>query len=94
MSGSSEKSSTAMNAARHELNVPDLGLGDRAITVSLWLVEEGSEICEGDRIVELVAGDVTVDLPSPASGILAKTLVDEDEPVAVGQTLARITPRE
>lgn len=75
---------------RHELRLPDLGLpGHRAI-VSLWLVDVGSEVIEGDRLVEILAGNATVDLSAPASGVLAEVLIDEDEPVTPGQLLGII----
>ncbi len=68
------------------LVAPDLGVA--AVAVSLWLVAEGTEVVEGDRVVELVAGGATVDLGAPVSGRLVRQLVDEDAPVAVGAILA------
>jgi len=73
-----------------DLVLPELGLGDRPIKVSLWLVGRGSRVVEGDPLVELLAGEATVDLPSPATGVLVKKLVAEDEPVCAGQRLAVI----
>jgi pyruvate/2-oxoglutarate dehydrogenase complex dihydrolipoamide acyltransferase (E2) component len=73
---------------RHPIIVPDLGLD--GLTLSLWLVEAGAEVSEGDRVVELLADGVTVDLSAPASGTLAEPLACEDDPVAVGQTLGVI----
>jgi pyruvate/2-oxoglutarate dehydrogenase complex dihydrolipoamide acyltransferase (E2) component len=72
---------------RHELRLPDLGLPGHEATVSLWLVEPGSEVVEGDRVVEVLVANATVDLPAPASGVLEESFVDEDEPVAAGQLL-------
>ena len=79
-----------MPKRRHTLSLPDLGLGSREITASVWLVELGSELNAGDRLLEVLSGSVTVDLPSPASGVLVETLVAEDEPLAIGQPLAII----
>ncbi len=79
-----------MGAVRHKLIVPDLGLGGVDMTVSLWLVRPGREVSQADRVVEILAGDVTVDLPAPVSGVLTGVLVAEDEPVRVGQVLAEI----
>ena len=75
---------------RHNLVLPDLGLGDRPVTLSLWLVDVGSVVAEGDRVVELAADSVTVDLPAPVSGVLIEALAAEDETVAIGQVLAVI----
>lgn len=71
--------------------VPELGLGGRPVRLSLWLVELGHEVSAGDRLVELVADGVTIDLPAPASGRLAETLVDEDEAVEPSMVIARLT---
>ena len=68
------------------LVAPDVGVAGAA--VSLWLVAEGADVLEGDRVVELVAGGATVDLGAPVTGRLTRQCVDEDEPVAAGATLA------
>ena len=75
---------------RHELVLPDLGMGEQETVVSLWLVRAGSEVSLGDRLIEVLADGVTVDLPSPASGVVVEMLVAEDEPIRVGQTLGII----
>jgi pyruvate/2-oxoglutarate dehydrogenase complex dihydrolipoamide acyltransferase (E2) component len=75
---------------RYELVLPDLGLGEQEIIVSLWLVRAGSEVSLGDRLIEVLADGVTVDLPAPAGGVVVKMLVAEEEPIRVGQTLGII----
>jgi pyruvate/2-oxoglutarate dehydrogenase complex dihydrolipoamide acyltransferase (E2) component len=62
----------------------------QAARLSVWLVEDGSEVTEGDRLVEILVGNATVDLPAPASGVLRQTLRGEDEPVTTGQLLGVI----
>ena len=79
---------------RHHLTLPDLGLGDRVVTASAWLVEPGTVVLAGDRVLEVLCESVTVDLPAPAGGLLVETMVEEDEPLAVGQILAIIERRE
>ena len=79
-----------MNDREHRHRVPlvapDLGVAGAAL--SLWLVPEGAEVIEGDRVVELVAGGVTVDLGAPVSGRLVAQRIDEDEAITAGQVLA------
>ena len=53
------------------------------MTLSSWLVPEGSAVEEGERIVEILAGGVTVDLAAPASGELVRILVEEDDAVRI-----------
>ena len=82
------KSRQLLTGQRHELTLPNLGVDDVPIVATTWLVELGEEVTEGDRMLEVVAGSVSVDLPAPASGILAEVWVEEDEQVKTGQLLA------
>ena len=70
--------------------VPKLGMGSIPIHLSLWLVPTGVVVMQGDRIAELVIGNVVVDLESPANGVLFQHFVDEDEQVQEGQKLALV----
>lgn len=72
------------------LRLADLGLGQTPIVASQWLVERGSEVTEGDRLLEVLAGEVTIDISAPASGILSEKLVDDDDPIVTAQPLAII----
>lgn len=76
------------------LVLPELGLEGIPVTVCVWHVEVGREVTAGDRLLEIVAGGVTVDLPSPASGVLKKTFVQEDDELQTGQLLAEIESRD
>ena len=70
--------------------MPDLDLGDQPVTASNWLVPAGRNVVQGDRLLELAAGDVTVDLSAPATGRLVECLVTEGQTVAVDQELGAI----
>ena len=75
---------------RIELRLPDLDLPDVPIAVSAWHAAGGQRVIEGDRLVEILAGDAVVDLPAPASGVLVKRCVGVDEPLQARQLLAVI----
>lgn len=75
---------------RARLVVPEFGL-DVPLAVAVWLVPQGAAVIEGDRVVQLVAGGVTIDLEAPVTGRLAVCLVEEDELVATGMVLAEFT---
>jgi pyruvate/2-oxoglutarate dehydrogenase complex dihydrolipoamide acyltransferase (E2) component len=64
------------------------------VRVSLWLVARGATVLAGDRIVELIAGAVTIDLEAPVAGRLARQFVDEDDVVGPGTVLAEIESAE
>ena len=72
------------------LVVPDLGLPGVEIRASAWLASPGASVVEGDRLLELWAGEVTVDLSAPASGVLCAPRVVEDDVVRVGQVVGLI----
>ena len=79
---------------RNELFMPELGLDEGSVAISLWLVEVGDAVTEGDRVVELLSDSVTVDLPAPASGVLTEILSSEDDPVRPGQVLCVIESQD
>ena len=81
-------------ASRHVLTLPELGAGEMPVTASVWLVEIGDEVTEGDRLLEVCFGAASVDLPAPASGVLIETLVAEDDVLTVGQELGVISVGE
>ena len=74
------------------LVVPDVGIIGVTLVLSLWLVPEGTDVLEGDRVVELLGGGVTIDLEAPITGKLIRVLVDEDDAVAPGTVLAEFVP--
>ncbi|MBM4092932.1 MAG: biotin attachment protein [Planctomycetes bacterium] len=80
----------ADSASVCDIAVPDLGLADVPMTLSVWLVPLGTQVIAGDRIVEILAGDVTVDLAAPMTGVLVDVLVREDDLVRPGQVLGLI----
>ena len=73
---------------REPLAVPEFGVLGLPLRVSLWLVPEGAEVLEGDRVVELLGGGATIDLESPVAGRLIAHLVDEDDVVMPGMVIA------
>ena len=73
-----------------ELCLPDLDISEVPVVVTAWHTAVGERVVEGDRLLEVTAGDVTVDLPAPASGVLAERCVRIDDQLTVGQVLARI----
>lgn len=73
-----------------DIVMPDLGLGSEPVAVSLWLVDVGAVVSRGDRLLEVAADGVTVDIPSPAGGTLQAVFVYEDDRVTPGMRLGTI----
>jgi pyruvate dehydrogenase E2 component (dihydrolipoyllysine-residue acetyltransferase) len=74
----------------YEFKLPDLGEGLTEGEIARWLVQEGQEIGEDDPLVEIATDKTTVEIPSPASGVVSRILVGEGEVVPVGTVLVVI----
>jgi pyruvate/2-oxoglutarate dehydrogenase complex dihydrolipoamide acyltransferase (E2) component len=74
----------------YEFKLPDLGEGLTEGEIARWLVEEGQEIAEDDPLVEIATDKTTVEIPSPAAGLVSRILVQEGEVVPVGTVLVVI----
>ena len=72
----------------YEFKLPDLGEGLTEGEIARWLVREGQEIAEDDPLVEIATDKTTVEIPSPAAGIVTTILVAEGE-VVPGQKVVR-----
>jgi len=74
----------------YEFKLPDLGEGLTEGEIARWLVAEGQEIAEDDPLVEIQTDKTTVEIPSPAAGIVTSILVEEGKIVPVGTVLVVI----
>jgi len=75
--------------------LPELGTGpDVPIVVSHWFVGRGEEVWEGDRLVEVLVGPATFDVPAPSSGRLAVIHGREDDRVRPGMVLGLVAVLE
>ena len=80
---------------RHDLVLPEVGLDPNLeMRVSLWFVEKGDEVLEGDRLVEILAGSITFDVPNPVNGRVVDILMEEEDVVRVGDVLAIVEAEE
>ena len=76
--------------ATYEFRLPDLGEGLTEGEVARWLVAEGDEIAEDQPLVEIQTDKTTVEIPSPAAGIVTRILVADGDVVPVGTVLVVI----
>src|SRR6185312_5607697 len=77
-------------AVAYEFKLPDLGEGLTEGEIGRWLVVEGQEIAEDDPLVEIATDKTTVEIPSPAAGVVSKILVGEGDIVPVGTVIVVI----
>jgi pyruvate/2-oxoglutarate dehydrogenase complex dihydrolipoamide acyltransferase (E2) component len=74
----------------YEFKLPDLGEGLTEGEIARWLVQEGQEIREDDPLVEIATDKTTVEIPSPAGGLVSQILVEEGDVVPVGTVIVVI----
>ncbi len=73
-----------------EIIMPQLGESIAEGTVVKWLVSAGGMIQKDESLLEVETEKVTLEIPSPAAGLLNEIIVHEGETVPVGTVLARI----
>jgi 2-oxoglutarate dehydrogenase E2 component (dihydrolipoamide succinyltransferase) len=72
------------------VTLPALGESVTEGTVTRWLKKEGDAVVADEPLLEISTDKVDTEIPAPASGVLLKISVAEDETVAVGAELAVI----
>jgi len=73
-----------------DVKLPELGESVTEGTVTRWLKSVGDDVAVDEPLLEISTDKVDTEIPSPVAGTLQEILVQEDETVAVGATLARI----
>lgn len=73
-----------------EVTMPALGESVTEGTVTTWLKSEGDAVEQDEAILEVSTDKVDTEVPAPASGVLQRIVVGEDETVSVGTVLAYI----
>ena len=74
--------------------MPKLGLVMKEGLVVLWHMEEGEDVEEGDVLLEIESDKVTTEVEASASGIVRKIIVQEEEIVPCGTTIALIADED
>src|SRR5687767_7521786 len=74
----------------YEFKLPDLGEGLTEGEIGRWLVSVGQEVAEDDPLVEIQTDKTTVEIPSPAAGVVSQILAEEGAVVPVGTVIVVI----
>jgi len=73
-----------------DIVVPNLGESVTEGTIAVWLKKPGESVAADETLLELETDKATLEIPSPAAGVLSEVLVAEGEDVAIGALLGRI----
>lgn len=71
--------------------MPQLGNEIEEALVDGWMKALGDKVIAGEALLTVTTPKVTIEIEAPASGTLTKIIVEADELVSVGATLAIIT---
>ena len=77
-----------------DLLVPALGESVVEATVAKWMKSSGDNIKVDEPIIELETEKVTLEVPSPVSGVLSEIIANEGDTVEVGALLGKLTEGE
>jgi 2-oxoglutarate dehydrogenase E2 component (dihydrolipoamide succinyltransferase) len=73
-----------------EIKVPALGESVSTATVARWMKKPGEAVAADEPLVELETDKVTVEVPSPAAGVIEAVVAAEGAEVEVGAVLGLI----
>ena len=73
-----------------EIRVPVLGESVTEATIGKWFKKAGDVVAVDEPVVELETDKVTIEVPSPAAGVLTDVAAKDGETVAVGALLGAI----
>lgn len=76
-----------------DIEVPSVGESISEVQIGQWLKGDGDWVQEGEDIVEIETEKASVQIPSPASGVLQIGLAEEQF-ATVGDVIGKITPGE
>lgn len=73
-----------------KIKLPQVGESVVEGIVAKWLKQVGDHIEKYDPLVEMVTDKVTMEIPSPVSGVLTAILAEEGQTVSMGTAIAAI----
>jgi 2-oxoglutarate dehydrogenase E2 component (dihydrolipoamide succinyltransferase) len=74
-----------------DVMVPSLGESVSEATVATWFKKPGDAVAQDEMLCELETDKVSVEVPSPVTGVLAEILAPEGSTVAANARLAIVT---
>jgi 2-oxoglutarate dehydrogenase E2 component (dihydrolipoamide succinyltransferase) len=73
-----------------DIRVPTLGESVTEATIGKWFKKPGDPVAVDEPLVELETDKVTIEVPSPAAGVLGEIAAKDGDTVAVGALLGQI----
>ena len=78
------------SATSVQVQMPQMGISVSEGTILEWRKSVGDQVAADEPICDVTTDKVDVEIPCPASGVLAKILVEPGDTVAVGTVIAEV----
>jgi len=88
-----ERSTTQVGGELIDIPMPKMGESVMEGTIIKWLKKPGDAVKKDELLFEISTDKVDTEVPSPEEGTLAEILVNEQETVEVGVTVARVSKK-
>ena len=72
------------------IELPQVGESVTEGVIGKWLVEPGQHVEKYDPLVEVVTDKVSMEAPSPYTGVFVRALAEEGETVPMGQPICEM----
>ena len=76
------------------IELPHVGESVVEGTIGKWLKKPGDQIQRYDPLVEIVTDKVTMEMPSPVSGVLSRIIAEEGQTIPMGAPIAEFETDE
>ena len=76
------------------IELPHVGESVVEGTIGKWLKKPGDQIQRYDPLVEIVTDKVTMEMPSPVSGVLSRIIAEEGQTIPMGAPIAEFETNE
>lgn len=73
-----------------DIKVPEVGESITEVEIGEWLKSEGDRVEKDDPLVEIETEKATLEIPSPAAGILGKPLKARGDKASVGELIGSV----
>ncbi len=77
-----------------EITMPDAEQEGTESVIGCWFKKAGDAVSKNEPLLEISTDKVTIEVPSPADGVLFEILKVEQQPVSAGDVLGTIQPAE
>jgi 2-oxoglutarate dehydrogenase E2 component (dihydrolipoamide succinyltransferase) len=79
---------------RKDIKVPPMGESITEGTIARWLKKQGDAVKIDEPVVEIETDKVTLEIGSPATGVLTDVLTKQGETVEIGAIIGKVTVGE